>query len=96
MALEQEGGRPPQGDFPPSQGRTKYIIHIPQEKAKGEHPSTRAEKVGNHRPLLGGNALGGGGKLKDISYAEGGGDNERSEDDLVIDWISVDHANRSE
>jgi len=76
MPLEQEGGRPPQGDFPLSQARTKYIIHIPHEKAKSEQTSTRAEKIGNHRPLLGGNPLGGGGKLKDVGYAEGGGDNE--------------------
>ena len=30
--------------------------------------------------------------MEDVSYTEGGGDNERGEDDLVIDWISIDHA----
>jgi len=92
MPLEQERRRPPKGGLPLRQARTEYIVHIPHEKAKREQTSARAEKVGNHRPLLGGDSLGGRGELEDVGYTEGGGDNERGENDLMIDRISVNHA----
>jgi hypothetical protein len=76
MPLEQERGRPPQGDLPLRQARTKHIVHIPHEKAKREQPGTRTEKVGNRRLLLGGDSLGGRRELEDIGYTEGGGNNE--------------------
>jgi len=92
MPLEQERRRPPKGDLPLRQAHTEYIVHIPHEKAKREQTSARAEKVGNHRPLLGGDSPGGRGELEDVGYTEGGRDNERGENDLMIDRISVNHA----
>ena len=89
MPFEQERHRPPQRDLPPRQSRTKYIIHIPDEEPKREHDRARAEEIGNGRLLLGGDALGGRGELEDVGYAEGGEDDERGKDDLVVDRISV-------
>jgi len=92
MTLKQERDWPAQGDLPLRQCPTEYIIHIPDEKPKGEQGRTGGEEIGNGRLLLGGDTLGGRGELEDVSYAQGGGNDERGEDDLVIYRISVHDA----